>query len=76
MRRPSELASYDTGARRMCAVDAAAKEAAVARFLQEYPQARQVDREHPALRGCAEPAWTDLEEAKSSRGGWLVGART
>jgi hypothetical protein len=63
MRRPSELASYDTGARRICAVHAAAKEAAVARFLQEYPQARQVDREHPALRGCAELAWTDIPGA-------------
>ena len=44
----------------MCVVDAAAKEAAVARFLQEHPQAGQADSEHPALWGCAEVAWSEI----------------
>ncbi|RKN23854.1 hypothetical protein D7147_02135 [Micromonospora musae] len=44
----------------MCVVDAAAKEAAVAGFLQEYPQTLQIDSEHPALRGCAEVPWSDI----------------
>ncbi|WP_377463626.1 hypothetical protein [Micromonospora chaiyaphumensis] len=41
-------------------VDVAAKELAVARFLKEHPPPRQVDSDHPALRGCAEVAWSDI----------------
>ncbi|MGW5615809.1 hypothetical protein [Streptomyces sp. NPDC003877] len=36
----------------MCRIDAAAKEAAVARFLRKFPSAAEAGREHPALRGC------------------------
>ncbi|MEU7752835.1 hypothetical protein AB0B57_18825 [Micromonospora sp. NPDC049101] len=41
-------------------MDAAAKEAAVARFLKEHPQGGQAASEHPALRGCAEVAWSEI----------------
>ncbi|MER5228333.1 hypothetical protein ABT032_50170 [Streptomyces flaveus] len=45
----------------MCVLDAAAKEAGVARFLREYhPQAAQADGGHPALRGCDEVAWSEI----------------
>jgi len=44
----------------MCVVDAVAKEAAVARFLREYPQAGHVGRDHPALVGCADAAWSRI----------------
>ncbi|MEV1316425.1 hypothetical protein AB0J14_10110 [Micromonospora arborensis] len=44
----------------MCVVDAAAKEAAVARFLNEHARVRRTDNEHPALRGCAEIAWSEI----------------
>ncbi|MFJ8165881.1 hypothetical protein ACIRBY_33880 [Streptomyces sp. NPDC096136] len=39
-------------------MDAAAKEAAVARFLREYPQAGQAERDHPALAGCVDADWS------------------
>ncbi|WP_369265173.1 hypothetical protein [Streptomyces sp. R35] len=42
----------------MCVLDAAAKEAAVARFLREYPQIEQAECDHPALVGCADAAWS------------------
>lgn len=42
----------------MCAVDAAGKEAAVAQFLREYPQAGQAGCDHPALLGCVDVAWS------------------
>jgi hypothetical protein len=45
----------------MCVLDAAAKEAEVARFLREYhPLAAQADSGHPALRGCDEVAWSEI----------------
>jgi hypothetical protein len=44
----------------MCAVDAAAKEGAVARFLREYPQIEQAECGHPALLGCADVAWSQI----------------
>jgi hypothetical protein len=42
----------------MCRIDAAAKQAFVTRFLQEFPAAAEAGREHPALRGCDRIAWT------------------
>lgn len=45
---------------RMCVVDAAAKEAAVARFLREYPQTEQAGYGHPALVGCTDVAWSQI----------------
>ncbi|MEU0725589.1 hypothetical protein [Streptomyces sp. NPDC006140] len=44
----------------MCRIDAAAKEAAVARFLEEFPRAPRAGRDHPALRGCEDIAWTQF----------------
>ncbi|MFD5617100.1 hypothetical protein [Streptomyces yangpuensis] len=44
----------------MCVMDAAAKEAAVARFLREYPQVEQGTCDHPALSGCAEVDWSGM----------------
>ncbi|GLV85841.1 hypothetical protein Slala03_55300 [Streptomyces lavendulae subsp. lavendulae] len=41
-------------------MDAAAKEAAVARFLREYPQAGQAEGGHPALVGCADADWSQI----------------
>ncbi|MET7666943.1 hypothetical protein [Micromonospora luteifusca] len=41
-------------------MDAADRKAAVARFLQEHAQVRRADNEHPALRGCAEIAWSKI----------------
>ncbi|KJK39714.1 hypothetical protein UK15_11875 [Streptomyces variegatus] len=44
----------------MCRITAAGKEAAVARFLQEFPQALRSGRGHPALRGCDDVTWADF----------------
>ncbi|MFJ8595126.1 hypothetical protein [Streptomyces sp. NPDC093598] len=44
----------------MCRITAAGKEAAVARFLQEFPQAPRYGRDHPALRGCDDITWADF----------------
>ncbi|MFI5824919.1 hypothetical protein ACIA8I_38480 [Streptomyces rishiriensis] len=44
----------------MCVVDAAAKEAAVARFLREYPQIERAECGLPALLGCAAVAWSQI----------------
>ncbi|WP_190008037.1 hypothetical protein [Streptomyces anulatus] len=41
-------------------MDAAIKEAAVARFLRDYPDMRRAVCDHPALRGCADVAWTRI----------------
>ncbi|MFD9162220.1 hypothetical protein ACFVZ8_09470 [Streptomyces sp. NPDC059558] len=41
-------------------MDAAAKEAAVARFLREYPQAGQAEGDYPALVGCADVDWSQI----------------
>ncbi|MGW0658273.1 hypothetical protein [Streptodolium elevatio] len=44
----------------MCVLDAAAKEAAVARFRRKYPKAGQAFHDHPALLGCAVVAWSQI----------------
>ncbi|MFD5839752.1 hypothetical protein ACFWHV_40345 [Streptomyces collinus] len=44
----------------MCRITAAGKEAAVARFLREFPEAPRAGRNHPALRGCDDIAWADF----------------
>ncbi|MFD8635951.1 hypothetical protein [Streptomyces sp. NPDC059533] len=41
-------------------MDAAAKEAAIARFLSEYPQTGQAECDHPALVGCADADWSQV----------------
>ncbi|MFE2163667.1 hypothetical protein ACFXB3_01070 [Streptomyces sp. NPDC059447] len=41
-------------------MDVAAKEAAVARFLREYPQTGQAECDHPALVGCADVDWSQV----------------
>ncbi|GED89312.1 hypothetical protein ACFC08_36820 [Streptomyces sp. NPDC056112] len=41
-------------------MDVAAKDAAIARFLYEYPQAADASREHPALHGCEEVRWSEF----------------
>ncbi|MBX9365555.1 hypothetical protein ACF09Y_17805 [Streptomyces massasporeus] len=46
----------------MCRITTAGKEAAVARFLQEFPRAPQAGLDHPALRGCDDIAWADFPE--------------
>lgn len=44
----------------MCVMDAAVKEAAVARFLREYPQIERAACDHPALLGCADVDWSQI----------------
>ncbi|MFH9709461.1 hypothetical protein ACH4MW_32075 [Streptomyces luteogriseus] len=44
----------------MCRITAADREAAVSRFLQEFPHPPQPGRDHPALRGCDDIAWADF----------------
>jgi hypothetical protein len=44
----------------MCRITAAGKEAAVARFLQEFPEGQRSGRDHPALRGCDDITWADF----------------
>lgn len=46
----------------MCRVDVAAKEAAIDRFLEEYPRAVEAGLGHPALRGCEEVRWSEFPE--------------
>jgi hypothetical protein len=41
-------------------MDLAAKEAAIARFLHEYPQAADAGCGHPALHGCEEVRWSEF----------------
>ncbi|NBE52745.1 hypothetical protein [Streptomyces boluensis] len=41
-------------------MDAAVKEAAVARFLREYPQVERAACDHPALLGCADVDWSRI----------------
>ncbi|MFE1272480.1 hypothetical protein [Streptomyces sp. NPDC058757] len=43
-------------------MDVAAKEAAIARFLGEYPQAADAGRGHPALQGCEDVRWSEFPE--------------
>ncbi|MGW3114992.1 hypothetical protein [Streptomyces sp. NPDC001091] len=40
----------------------AAKEAAIDRFLEEYPRAVEAGLGHPALRGCEEVRWSEFPE--------------
>ncbi|MCS0601042.1 hypothetical protein NX794_07335 [Streptomyces sp. LP11] len=44
----------------MCVLDAAAKEAEVARFLRAYPRVTEAGGTHPVLRGCDEIAWSEI----------------
>ncbi|MEW2414578.1 hypothetical protein AB0953_12740 [Streptomyces sp. NPDC046866] len=44
----------------MCKVDLAAKEAAIARVLEQHPRAADAGREHPALQGCEDVRWSDF----------------
>ncbi|CAL9330066.1 hypothetical protein [Streptomyces sp. enrichment culture] len=44
----------------MCVMDAADKEAAVARFLHAYPQMERAACDHPALLGCVEVDWSRI----------------
>ncbi|MFC8701058.1 hypothetical protein ACH4VQ_15595 [Streptomyces anulatus] len=41
-------------------MDAAVKEAAVARFLREYPDMRRAVGDHPELLGCADVDWSRI----------------
>ncbi|WP_149182987.1 hypothetical protein [Streptomyces sp. TRM49041] len=41
-------------------MDAAVKEAAVARFLREHPQMERAACDHPALLGCADVDWSQI----------------
>ncbi|MFJ7961488.1 hypothetical protein ACIQ62_34870 [Streptomyces sp. NPDC096319] len=41
-------------------MDAAVKEAAIARFLREHPQIEQAVCDHPALLGCADVNWSQI----------------
>ncbi|XIE81558.1 hypothetical protein AB6O49_34230 [Streptomyces sp. SBR177] len=41
-------------------MDAAVKEAAVSRFLREYPQMERVAGDHPALLGCTDIDWSQI----------------
>ncbi|MGW8986790.1 hypothetical protein ACWGQ9_29580 [Streptomyces parvus] len=43
-------------------MDVAAKEAAIARFLDEHPQAADAGRDHPVLQGCEDVRWSDFPE--------------
>ncbi len=44
----------------MCVMDAAVKEAAVSRFLREYPQMERAACDHPALLGCTDVDWLQI----------------
>ncbi|MEV4428977.1 hypothetical protein AB0K23_27050 [Streptomyces sp. NPDC049602] len=44
----------------MCVVDAEAKEAAVARFLREHPEAGKPASAHPALQSCTDAVWSGV----------------
>ncbi|MFV0134936.1 hypothetical protein ACLGIH_17155 [Streptomyces sp. HMX87] len=41
-------------------MDAAVKEAAVARFVREHPQVERAACDHPALLGCADVDWSRI----------------
>ncbi|NEC90213.1 hypothetical protein [Streptomyces sp. SID12501] len=47
-------------------MDLVAKEATIARFLQEYPQVADSDRGHPALHGCEEVRWSEFFECPAA----------
>ncbi|BDH05779.1 hypothetical protein HEK131_30060 [Streptomyces seoulensis] len=46
----------------VCRMDVAAKEAAIDRFLDEYPRAIDAGRGHPALQGCEDVRWSEFPE--------------
>ncbi|MFF1446134.1 hypothetical protein [Streptomyces sp. NPDC058295] len=50
----------------MCSTDLAAKETAITRFLQDYPQAVEAGRGHPALRGCEYVRWSEFPECPAA----------
>ncbi|WP_328491604.1 hypothetical protein OHS59_01830 [Streptomyces sp. NBC_00414] len=50
----------------MCSTDLAAKETAIARFLQEYPRAVEAGRGHPALHGCEDVRWSEFPECPAA----------
>lgn len=43
-------------------MNVAAKEAAIDRFLAEYPRAVDAGRGHPALQGCEDVRWSEFPE--------------
>ncbi|EFL37351.1 hypothetical protein [Streptomyces griseoflavus] len=47
-------------------MDAAAKDAAIAGFVHEYPEAADAGRGHPALDGCEEVRWSDFPECPAA----------
>ncbi|WLQ53771.1 hypothetical protein P8A21_40290 (plasmid) [Streptomyces poriferorum] len=47
-------------------MDLADKEAAIAQYLHEYPQAADAGREHPALDGCEEVRWSEFSECPAA----------
>lgn len=50
----------------MCSTDLVAKEAEIARFLQDYPRAVDAGRGHPALRGCEDVRWSEFPECPAA----------
>ncbi|KRD23520.1 hypothetical protein ASE41_11365 [Streptomyces sp. Root264] len=50
----------------MCRMDVAAKDAAIVRFLHEYPMAADTGRGHPVLNGCEEVRWSDFAECPAA----------
>lgn len=44
----------------------AAKEAAIARFLDQYPRAVDAGRGHPALHGCEDVRWSEFPECPAA----------
>ncbi|MEU0443613.1 hypothetical protein ABZ202_28440 [Streptomyces sp. NPDC006186] len=47
-------------------MDLADKEAVIARYLHEYPQAADAGRGHPALDGCEEVRWSEFFECPAA----------
>lgn len=50
----------------VCSTDLAAKETAITRFLQDYPQAVEAGCGHPALRGCEDVRWSEFPECPAA----------
>lgn len=47
-------------------MDLAAKDAAIAAFLHEYPRAAEAGRGHPALQGCEEVRWSEFPDCPAA----------
>ncbi|MFE3738897.1 hypothetical protein [Streptomyces sp. NPDC059134] len=47
-------------------MDVATREAAIARFLRDYPQAADTGRGYPALYGCEEVRWSEFSGCPAS----------